>query len=103
MQRARVPAVLLAISLAAAGCNEWVPLGAEPEIDPLDSALRICRDWAERGGRRGPVFPGREERVDPGTYQRLFHECMRARGWVLRRKQRAPEPAGPTSSDGATQ
>jgi hypothetical protein len=39
------------------------------------------------------VFPGREERVDPGTYQRLFHECMRARGWVLRRKQRDPEPA----------
>lgn len=89
----RAPALLLALLLAASGCNEWVPLGEEPEIDPLDAALRVCRDWAERGGSRGPVFPGREERVDPSTYRRLFHECMRARGWVLRRKPRAPDPA----------
>jgi hypothetical protein len=87
----------LAALLALSACNEWAPLAPEPEVYPLQDALRICRDYAERGSQRGPVFPepGQSQRTDPGTYNRLLHQCMRSYGWELRRKQKpeAPEPA----------
>jgi len=76
--------LLLASALCAAACNEWVPLAREPEVYPLETALRICRSYADRGGERGPVRPG--TRIDPATYNRLLRECMHAQGWVLRRK-----------------
>jgi hypothetical protein len=88
---------LLACLIAGSACNEWVPLAPEPESYPLDSALRICRSWAERGGERGPVFPGREPKVDPSTYNRVFKECMRAHGWVLRRKRHETGPDEPVT------
>ena len=101
----RTGAGLFACLLAVSACNEWAPLAPEPEVYPLESALRICRDWAERGGERGPVFPGRSQRVDSTTYNRLLHECMRAHGWVLRRKQRDPDVSAPpdTGSSGSGQ
>jgi hypothetical protein len=99
VRAARLPAPLLACLLFASACNEWAPLGPEPEVYPLDSALRICRSWAERGGERGPVFPGRSPRVDPSTYDRVFNECMRSYGWVLRRKPCKPEVRTPSDTD----
>lgn len=95
--RAPRGAALLALLLAA--CSEWAPLGPEPEVYPLESAQRICRSWAERGGERGPVFPGREQRVDPSTYNRVFKECMRAHGWELRRRRGGSEVSEPADTD----
>ena len=87
---ARRAAPTLAALLALSACNEWAPLAPEPEVYPLKDALRICRDYAERGGERGPVFPEPRQRIDSGLYNRLLHECMRSYGWELRRKVSAP-------------
>ena len=89
---------MLAALLALSACNEWAPLAPEPEVYPLQDALRICRDYAERGGERGPVFPSPRQRVDSGTYNRLLHECMRRYGWELRRKVSAPPDRGSSGS-----
>lgn len=91
---------LALLGALALGCSEWVALAPEPESYPFETARRICHAHAQRESEREAERvwdPGRRERPDPGVYSRAFRECMRAHGWVLRRKgsqseERSAEP-----------